>query len=86
MTDAEIEQAESDAAHRAIETYFAVLEARLNAGGRTMMKALGGTTHVHGSLCLGGDVTGVVEFTIRFETSASAVGYAVSMARLQGKL
>jgi len=40
---------------------------------------------VHGSVYLG-DATGVVEFTIKFDASPAAVGYALSMARQRGKL
>ena len=85
MTADEIENAESEAAHRAIEVYFAVLGEKLDAAGVPVMKVLGGTTHVHGSVCLG-DATGIVEFTIRFDDSPTAVGYALTMAKQRGKL
>ena len=85
MTADEIAEAESEAARLAIELYFAVLVEKLEASGVTVMKALGGTTHVHGSVCLG-DATGVVEFTIKFDDSPAAVGYVFSMVQQRGKL
>lgn len=84
IADKDAEEAESRAAHLAIEVFMETLHEELGElGARTVMEVLGRTEHVHYALVTG-EVKGVIRFGIVFDDSPTAVSAVLSRMKKEG--
>jgi hypothetical protein len=86
-TPKQLEQLESEAAHKALEVFVTALQEGLEKlGGINAVEAFIGTEHVHYTLLMGGPRPVIAKYTIEFQASNTAVQAALRQARQRGDI
>lgn len=87
LTAKQLDDLESEAAHKALEVFVTTLQEGIEKlGGTNGAEALIGTEHAHYTLLMGGPRPILVKYTIEFHVGNTAMQAALRQAQRRGDL